>query len=295
MKNKKKSQKKSFGRSFENAYQSTSNQKLFNELLHLELPKKPEKGTPKIAGVADPELRKKMQEQLAQSLKLAKIGTMTCGIANDINNPLAGIMGYAEIMIKEENPQRIKKYAKKIVTEANKAAEIISWMTKYSSEAKDADIATVDIHDVINDSLDAIWHLRKPHDVHVIKDFRGVPQIKGNKAELQQVFVNLFDNALDAINGKGTMDITTYNEHNSLDVIVSDSGGGIPNDFKKLIFEPFFTTKEDEKGTGLGLFITSLYIEKHHGKIKVESQMGKGCTFTITLPVLKQIGGMKYE
>ena len=96
--NNKKSQKKSFGRSFENAYLTNSNQKFLDELLLIELPKKPEKSAPKIAGVADPLVRKKMQEQLAQSVKLAKIGTMACGIANEINNPLAGIMGYAEIM-----------------------------------------------------------------------------------------------------------------------------------------------------------------------------------------------------
>ena len=290
----KKSQKKTFGRSFENAYLSTSSQKFLDELLHLELPKKPEKGIPKIAGVADPIVRKKMQEQLAQSIKLARIGTMTCGITNEINNPLAGIMGYAEIMKDEKNPQLIKKYAEKIVREANKASEIISWITRYGHGAKDSDISSIDVHDVINESLDALRHMRTLGDIHIIKDFRKIPQIKGNRTELQQVFVNLIDNAADSMNNRGILDITTHMNNGSLEVIISDSGEGIPSENLNRIFEPFFTTKEGEKGTGLGLVIVKGLIEAHNGAVQVFSREGEGSCFLFTLPV-KEIELSKSE
>lgn len=289
MSSNKKSQKKKFGRSFENAYLGTSSQKFLDELLKVELPKRPEKRTPKIAGVADAVVRKKMQKQLAQSVKLAKIGTMACGIANEINNPLAGIMGYAEIMIDENNPLKIKKYAEKIVREANKASEIISWITRYSHEAKDADISPVNIHEVINDSLDTIMRIRNSGNIHIIKDFRKIALISGNRTELHQIFVNLIDNAADAMNDQGTLDITTQMSNESVEIIISDSGVGIPNENLNQIFEPFFTTKEEEHGTGLGLFITSLIIKKHNGRIAVESQLGKGTTFSIVLPTSREI------
>ena len=142
---------------------------------------------------------------------------------------------------------------------------------------------------MINESLDVIRHMRASVDIHIIKDFRKIPQIKGNRTELQQIFVNLFDNAADAMNNKGILDITTRTNNGSLEIIINDNGIGIQSDDLNQIFEPFFTTKEGENGTGLGLFITSLIVKKHNGKIAVESEMGKGTTFTVAFPISQEI------
>ena len=285
----KKNLKKSFGRSFENAYLSTNSEKSANPLLYLQVPKKINKKVQKkshlIAGVSDPKIRKELENKLAQSERLAGIGILASGIANEINNPLAGIMGYAEIMINEKNPRQIKKYAKKIVQEANKASEIISWITRYTQGAKDGDISELNIQEIIDESLDAVRHTRRSGDIHIIKEFPRVPNIKGNRTELQQVFVNLFDNAVEAMDTGGVLDVSTHFRGGCLEIRVSDSGTGIPSEDLKHIFEPFFTTKEGLRGTGLGLFVTSMMIKKHNGEISCTSKVGKGTTFTIRLPV----------
>jgi two-component system NtrC family sensor kinase len=199
-------------------------------------------------------------------------------------------MGYAEIMINEKNPKQIKKYAKKIVAEANKASEIISWITRYTHEAKDSDISEVNIQEIINESLDAVRHTRRSGDIHIIKEFPRVPNIRGNRTELQQVFVNLFDNAVDAMGSGGVLDVSTHLRDGCLEILVSDSGAGISTENIKHIFDPFFTTKEGIRGTGLGLFVTSMMVKKHNGVISVASRVGKGTTFTVRLPILDELG-----
>ena len=171
MKKDKKEKNKSFGRSFKNAYLSTTNMNLSKGLLSFEVPEKSKKKIPKIAGVSDPVLRKKLENQLAQSVKLASIGTLTSGITNEINNPLAGIMGYAEIMIDEENPPKIKKYAEKIILEAKRASEIVKWITRYSQEAKDNEKSSLYLENILNESIVVLRHSRNSNDIKIIKDF----------------------------------------------------------------------------------------------------------------------------
>lgn len=229
--------------------------------------------------------RKRAQEQLIQSEKLAGIGTLASGIAHEINNPLAGIMGYAEIIMYGRNPEQTSKYAEKIMKEAERTADIVKWLSRYSRQVKDDNITKLDLIDVINESFEALKHTRKSFDIEIEKIFEKIPTIKGNRSELMQVFVNLINNAVDAMPEGGKLRVSTVKNGRFVETKVSDNGQGIPEDKMNRIFEPFFTTKEVGEGTGLGLYVTSMMVKKHHGQIGVESEVGKGTTFTLRFPI----------
>jgi len=289
MKNRKKPLKRSFGKSFENAYLNISDRKFLTELSSSAILDPSRKHKALMAKTKVFANRKRFEEKLVQSEKLAGIGTLASGIANEINNPLAGIMGYAEIMMGEDDLNRMKKYAKKIANEAERASNIVKWLSRYSREAKDSHIDDVDLNEVINESLEAFNLTEKSCDIEVEKYYKKIPNIKGNRGELQQIFVNLLENAVDAMNKRGRLNLSTSKKNGDVVVKVSDDGIGIPNENLKKIFEPFFSTKEVGKGTGLGLYVTSMLVNKHHGNIDVDSEEGKGTTFTVRFPISEEI------
>jgi PAS domain S-box-containing protein len=234
--------------------------------------------------VSDITDRKRAEEQLIQSEKLAGIGTLASGIAHEINNPLAGIMGYTELLLDDKENEKTRNYAEKILKEAEKTANIIKWLSRYTRQAKDDNILDLQLTQIIDDSLEALKHTRKSYDIQIQKDYQEIPSIKGNKSELQQVFVNLMNNAVDAMPKGGRLDLSTAVKGEYVMVKVSDNGLGIPREKITRIFEPFFTTKEVGEGTGLGLYVTSMIVKKHHGIIDLESEVGKGTTFMLKFP-----------
>ena len=143
---------------------------------------------------------------------------------------------------------------------------------------------TVNIHEGLEDTLTLIHHEIK-HNITVTKNFSDIPPISCFPGQLNQVFLNLLINCKQAIKGKGTIDLTTYARDNKVYVVIKDSGVGIPKETIAKIFDPGFTTKGSGVGTGLGLSICYQIIQDHRGKIEVESEVGKGSTFTIILPM----------
>lgn len=228
--------------------------------------------------------RKRTEEQLIQSAKLAGIGTLASGIAHEINNPLAGIMGYAEIISDEKNLEMTRRYAKEIINNTERASHIVKWLSRYSRQAKSSDISDVDLIEVMDSSLEAIKHSRKSDQIEIIKDYQRIPTIKGNHSELQQVFMNLLSNAMGSLVDGGKITLSTTMSDEFVEVKVYDNGVGISKENLKRIFEPFFTTKDTGRGSGLGLYVTSMIVRRHHGKIEVESEQRKGTTFTIKFP-----------
>lgn len=228
--------------------------------------------------------RKLAEEELIRSEKLAGIGTLASGIAHEINNPLAAILGYAEIIQYQENPELMKEFAKQIVYSAEKAADIILWLSKYSREAKDTIISDVDLNQVINKSIEALKRTRSTSNIDVVACLRTIPKIKGNPTELRQIFLNLLYNAMDSLQNNGNINISTRAKDGFVEVDVIDSGIGIPKENLNRIFEPFYSTKEKGSCAGLGLYIVSMLVKKHQGEISVESQQGSGSTFTLKLP-----------
>jgi signal transduction histidine kinase len=241
----------------------------------------------------------RFQEQILQSEKLAELGILTSGIAHEINNPLTGIIGMAEIALEEEDVSKNKNYLKDIMNCAQRINEIVRRLKVYSRSAKKGEQSLVDIHNVLEDSMKMVRLVIKTNPVEVIKQFQQIEKIEANRCEIEQVFVNLITNAFQAMNGKGgKLLLSTRSLKDFVEVKVSDDGMGIPPKYLKKIFDPFFTTKKLGEGTGLGLNIVSRIINKYEGTIDVESREGMGTTFTVKFPIRgnesheqKSIGG----
>ncbi|MCK5292381.1 MAG: PAS domain S-box protein [Thermoplasmata archaeon] len=223
-----------------------------------------------------------VHNQVIQSEKLASIGALASGIAHEINNPLAAITGYAEAIMDEWDPTLMRNYATKIVSSAGRASEVIKWLSKHSRDAKDANAVDININDIVRGSLESIRLTRTCPDIEVVTSLEEVPMMVGNLSELQQAFVNLINNGADAMPEGGKLSISTRTVVGGVEVEISDQGVGIPEENLTRIFDPFFTTKEVGEGTGLGLYVVSMIVTRHKGKIRVTSAEGEGTTFTLT-------------
>ncbi|MGA2516912.1 MAG: ATP-binding protein [Thermodesulfobacteriota bacterium] len=230
--------------------------------------------------------QQRLQEQLIQSEKLAGIGVLASGVAHEINNPLSGIIGMAEIALEEEDPSKKKGYLMDILECGQRIQEIVKGLRSYSRAAKKEELSRVDLNGILEESLKMVQLAVKASSAEVIKDFQCVEKIQANVGEIQQVFTNLITNAFQAIDGKGgKLGLSTRSTDDSVEVKVSDNGKGIPHKYLNQIFDPFFTTKNPGEGTGLGLNIVYRIVSKYEGTIDVESNERIGTTFTIKFPI----------
>jgi hypothetical protein len=226
-----------------------------------------------------------MEEQLMQTEKLSSIGLLAAGVAHEINTPLTGISSYTQMLLKDtDNDERRKAILRKIEKQTFRAAEIVGELLSFS-RLGGGEFTAVDINQIIHDSLSLLDHQLDGSRVKVARDLsEALPPVYGDTGKLQQVFVNLFLNARDAMPTGGKLDIHTDMDDSMVVVDISDTGGGIPKEYLKRIFDPFFTTKGIGKGTGLGLAVSYGIIQEHGGGIFVESDAGKGTRFTLKLP-----------
>lgn len=238
-----------------------------------------------IEHVKDVTEEQRLQEQLIQSEKLAGIGILASGVAHEINNPLSGIIGMAEVALEEEDPNKSKDYLRDILTCSQRIGEIVNGLRSYSRTAKRGEMSLVDLNEILDNSLKMVLLATKNIPVEVVKKYQSEEKIKANPGEIQQVFTNLITNAFQAMNGKkGSLILSTRSLKDFVEVRVSDSGVGIPHHHLNKIFDPFFTTKKIGEGTGLGLNIVYRIVTKYEGTIEVESTEGVGTTFTIKFP-----------
>ncbi len=246
------------------------------------------------------ELRK-TQEQLFQAEKMSSLGTLSSGIAHEVNNPLSYVMNNIELMkdyigdivpIKKGQPDNKKdittlKEMENCLEDAKAGTEqirrIISAVYEFSHPGQDR-LDYVDINKKIETALNVVWHELK-NKVKITKDYADLPKVLCYPHHLVQVFTNLFVNAAYAIPDKGEIRIKTCQQGRTICIEISDTGVGIPEKDIKKIFDPFFTTKDVGKGTGLGLSIVYNLVTQAGGDIEVESAVGKGTTFKITLPL----------
>ncbi len=275
------------------------------------------------------------QTQLLESDKMASLGQLTAGIAHEINNPInfvyAGINSlkanindvlevldaYAEVTPEnveeqlqevnnlkedieyEEVIEEMQELADSIKRGAERTAEIVNGLRTFSRLDED-DLKTADVHENLDATLSILRNQYKDH-IEIIKEYGDIPSIDCYPGKLNQVFMNIIANAVQAMPDKGTITLSTRKtklqegsyEREGVIISIKDSGAGMPEAVKKRIFEPFFTTKEVGKGTGLGLSITHSIMEKHQGRIEVESEMGKGTEFKLILPVHPSKGELK--
>jgi PAS domain S-box-containing protein len=241
------------------------------------------------------EMRKNLENahlQLVQSQKIASVGKMAAGVAHEINNPLSGIMIYAELLKgnlsenNNENQQYIDD-VQEIIDQTLRCKKIVSELLEFSRQSV-GNVASFSVEELIDKSLNLLVNQSTFQDIKVKKEMeKDMPHIIGDMGQLQQVTTNLFINAADAMHGKGILGIKARFDKNRDHFIikVSDTGPGIPQDLRNKIFDIFFTTKPVGSGTGLGLSITKNILELHGGNILVDSSPEGGTTFTIELPL----------
>ncbi len=228
------------------------------------------------------------QTQLVQSEKLAGVGILSAGIAHEINNPLQALVLKAKYILKHaDEPVDVEQSARDIIKYVNRMADIVRGLSSHARSVKDDDPkAYVDLIEVFKESLELSYHTRSTGSIIVRREFDPtVPKIFTNKGQLQQVFINLILNAIDALKGKGTMTLRLKSQSDSFILAeVEDNGCGIPAENMSKIFTPLFTTKPTGKGIGMGLHVTHRIVESIGAKISVRSEPGKGSVFSVLIP-----------
>jgi two-component system NtrC family sensor kinase len=238
--------------------------------------------------------RVELESQLAQADKLSSIGLMAAGVAHEVNTPLAVISSYAQMLSKQvQGDDKKAALLEKITRQTFRASEIVNNLLNFS-RTSGAEFGDVDVNRVVRDTLALLDHQFKTAHVEVEADLHeNLPLIYGSTGRLQQVFLNLFLNAKDAMaGGGGTLRIATSNG-NAVRITISDTGSGIAQEHISRIYDPFFTTKNapregQNRGTGLGLAVTYGILQEHAGKIRVESAVGEGTTFHLEFPLSRK-------
>ena len=225
------------------------------------------------------------QTQLIRTEKLASIGQLAAGVAHEINNPLGTILIYSHLIQKSLEPDDPKREdIALVISEANRAKDIVQGLLSFAREKK-LRASEVNVNDILEEVLSLVVNQSLFHNIKIKKSFDQGPQtIVADETQLKQVFLNIILNAAQAMEGNGKLTISTIFDKKQIKIKIADTGPGIPPEVMGKLFSPFFTTKE--KGTGLGLAISYGIIERHQGKIDVETDLGKGSTFVMTLPVI---------
>jgi two-component system NtrC family sensor kinase len=239
-----------------------------------------------IVVIEDISARVQLEEQLQISEKMASIGLLAAGVAHEVNTPLTGISSFTQMLLQGAEPDDPKtKVLEKIERQTFRAAKIVNGLLNLARPAH-VDSAPLEINAVINDVLGLLEHQLRNGRIQVRKELApNSPIVQGMEYKLQQVFLNLFLNARDAMPKGGWLTVVTHADGAAAMIEVADTGSGIQPDHLSRIYDPFFTTKEIGKGTGLGLSITYGILQEHGGTIACDSVVGQGTRFTLTLPL----------
>jgi signal transduction histidine kinase len=231
------------------------------------------------------------QAQLIQASKMAAMGQFGAGVAHELNQPLAGISGYTDLLLlkmEQETPEW--RYAKKIEDQCVRMTKIVNNLRTFARQSK-FEYADTDVNQPIDDALMLLGEQLRSHNIKVRRELSpNLPKVLADANQLEQVFLNLVSNAKDAIDPKGGGEVTITSRASEkpdfIEVLVADTGTGMDSTTLSDIFNPFFTTKDVGKGTGLGLSISLGILEDHGGRIEVHSMKDRGTVFRITLPVV---------
>src|SRR5580700_172794 len=229
------------------------------------------------------------EELVSQTEKLTSLGLLAAGVAHEVNTPLAVISNYIQMLAKqmpEGDPRQ--GIIEKIVKQTFRASEIVNNLLNFSRTSA-TELADLDVNRVVEETLSLVAHPLKTSQIQVVKQLGStLPAVRGSANKLQQVFLNLFLNARDAMPSGGMLEVRTAAHNGSVEVEVVDTGAGIPREHIHRIFDPFFTTKASGRGTGLGLSVSYGIIKEHAGKIDVRSTPGKGTSFHVEFPAVRK-------
>jgi len=236
------------------------------------------------------------QEQLIQSEKLSSLGQLAASIAHEVNNPLSGVLTYTQLLTKRINSDKFSKesaldYLSKMESELTRSTRLVRNLLDFARQSA-PELVETDLNDIINRALELTAHSAQLNKVEVVKELDpSLPKLTADPNQLQQVCTNLIVNAIQAMPQGGKLTLLTSLGKGQLKMEVQDTGYGIAPENMRKLFTPFFSTKKEVKGVGLGLAVSYGIIQRHRGKIDVQSVEGKGSTFTVYLPVHQEKGG----
>jgi two-component system NtrC family sensor kinase len=230
-----------------------------------------------------------LDEQVFQNEKLTSLGLLAAGVAHEVNTPLAVISNYIQMLAKQlpsGDPRH--QLIDKVVKQTFRASEIVNNLLNFSRTGA-TEFTEVDLNTVVDEVLSLVAHPFRTGQVQVTRNLQQeLPFVLGSNNKLQQVFLNLFLNARDAMPSGGVVEIRTASFNGSVEVEIKDTGAGIPRENLNRIFDPFFTTKASGRGTGLGLSVSYGIVKEHAGKLDVRSTPGKGTSFRLEFPVARK-------
>jgi two-component system NtrC family sensor kinase len=231
--------------------------------------------------------RASLEEQLRLSEKMAAIGLLAAGVAHEVNTPLTGISSFTQMLLDKADPDDPKtQLLEKIERQTFRAAKIVNSLLNLARPS-DGEAGLVDVNAIIGDVLSLLEHQFRGSRIQVRRDLAPAAPIRGFEYKLQQVFLNLFLNARDAMPKGGWLSVSSSVAGGIVTVEVADTGSGIPSEHISRIYDPFFTTKTDGRGTGLGLSVTYGIVQEHGGALTCDSAVGQGTRFTLTLPMVR--------
>ncbi|NQU30063.1 MAG: cache domain-containing protein [Anaerolineae bacterium] len=236
----------------------------------------------------DEQLKDFATQRIMESERLALVGQLSANIAHELNNPLQGIITFANLLLEDHkyDGTSIVFPLEKIVGQANRCRDIIRGLLDFSRQRK-PDKTLCSVNEVLHECASLVEHQALFHNIEVIKHFQdSLPLAVIDAAQIERVFINMIINAAEAMEGSGYLNISTrYSKRkDAIEIAFSDSGSGISEENLKKIFDPFFTTKDVGHGTGLGLAISYGIVKGHGGSISAQSELGRGTTFIVTLP-----------
>jgi signal transduction histidine kinase len=233
---------------------------------------------------------KESQEQLIRAEKLTSLGQLAASIAHEVNNPLSGVLVYTQLLAKKIKGDGVPKevaleYLSKMESELNRSTKLVRNLLDFARQSPPA-FRQVNINEVINRAFDLAEHTAKMQQVRVVKELTpSLPDISADFDQLQQVCTNLILNAIQAMPQGGKLTLRSSLDKDYLKIEVIDTGYGISPENMRKLFTPFFTTKQEVKGVGLGLAVSYGIIQRHRGRIEVQSKEKEGTTFTVYLPL----------
>ena len=228
------------------------------------------------------------QNQLVQAEKMSVVGQLVSGVAHELNNPLAGVLGYSQLLLRMNLPEEVRRGLDKIESEAERCRRIVQNLLIFARKNK-AEKRAIDLNALLESVLELKAYPLKVDNIQVVRELeKSLPRVMADASQLQQAFMNIIHNAQQAMSGQpspGTLTVRTRQVDGLVKVEIGDTGPGISPENLSRIFDPFFTTKEVGQGAGLGLSICYGIVQEHRGRIWAESVRGEGSTIHVELPV----------
>ena len=225
----------------------------------------------------------RMQDQLIRASKLAAVGELAAGVAHEVNNPLTGVLGYADLLLAETAPDDPSREGLEVIRdEAVRARNVVRELLDFA-RPRTPERRPVDLVALVHSTAELSRHL-EGSDVAIVEHLEALPLVELDEGAIQQVLVNLIGNARQAVGARGTVTLSTGRDGDFAVVTITDDGIGMTPDVQRRMFEPFFTTRPMGKGRGLGLSVSLGLVESHEGTITAQSEPGRGTTVEVRLP-----------